>query len=56
MQLKTADHKYFDVMEAILSPCDITIPPNDRVTIQTHSESFFRTQCNWNTTTERHIA
>ena len=32
MQLKTADHKYSNVMEPVLSPDDITIPPNDRAT------------------------
>ena len=39
MQLKTADHKYYNVMEPILNPCDITIPPNDRLTVQTQSKS-----------------
>ena len=37
MQLETADHKYSNVMEPILNPYDITIPPNDRVTIQIQS-------------------
>ena len=31
MQLKTADHKYFNVLEPILNPDDVTIPPNDRI-------------------------
>ena len=31
MQLKTADHKYSNVLEPILNPTEITIPPNDRV-------------------------
>ena len=30
MQLKTADHKYANVMEPICTQEDITIPPNDR--------------------------
>ena len=40
MQLKTADHKNSNVMELILNPCDITIPLNDRVTIQTQSQVY----------------
>ena len=36
MQLKTTDHNYSNVMEPILSPKDVTIPPNDHtiITIQ----------------------
>ena len=37
MQLKTADHRYSTVMEPILNPAEITIPPNDRVLIRTNS-------------------
>ena len=37
MQLKTADHKYSNVLEPILNPIEITIPPNDRVLIRTNS-------------------
>ena len=37
MQLKTADHKYSNVLEPILNPAEITIPPNDRVLIRTNS-------------------
>ena len=33
MQLKTADHKYSNVMEPILNPEDVMIPPNDRTII-----------------------
>ena len=40
MQLKTADHKYSNVMEPIANPCEFTVPPNDRVTIQTHSQIY----------------
>ena len=36
MQLKTADHKYSNVLEPILNPTEITIPPNDRVLIRTN--------------------
>ena len=36
-QLKTADHKYSNVLEPILNPTEITIPPNDRVLIRTIS-------------------
>ena len=37
MQLKTADHKYSNILEPILNPTEITIPPNDRVLIRTNS-------------------
>ena len=37
MQLKTADHKYSNVLAPILNPTEITIPPNDRVLIRTNS-------------------
>ena len=37
MQLKTADHKYSNVLEPILNPTEITFPPNDRVLIRTNS-------------------
>ena len=37
MQLKTAAHKYSNVLEPILKPTEITIPPNDRVLIRTNS-------------------
>ena len=37
MQLKTADHKYSNVLEPILNPTEITIPPNDRVLNRTNS-------------------
>ena len=38
MQLKSADHKDSNVLEPFLSPFNITNPPNDIVTIQTHSQ------------------
>ena len=37
MQLKTADHKYSNVLEPIFNPTEITIPPNYRVLIRTNS-------------------
>ena len=37
MQLKTAYHKYSNVLEPILNHTAITIPPNDRVLIRTNS-------------------
>ena len=37
MQLKTAYHKYSNVLESILNHTEITIPPNDRVLIRTIS-------------------
>ena len=37
MQLKTADHRYSDVIEPIINPIEVTIPPNDRVLIRTNS-------------------
>ena len=40
MQLKTADHKYSNVMELILNPEDIMIPPNDRTIISIQSRSY----------------
>ena len=40
MQLKTADHKYSNVMEPILNPEDVTIPPNDLAVILIHSQIY----------------
>ena len=40
MQLKTADHKYSNVMEPILNLEDVTIPPNDRATITVRSQIY----------------
>ena len=37
MQLKTADHRYSNVLEPVLNPAEITIPPNDSVLIRTNS-------------------
>ena len=37
MQLKTTDHRYSNVLEPILNPTEITIPPNDTVLIRTNS-------------------
>ena len=37
MQLKTAHHKYSNVLEPILNHTEITIRPNDRVLIRTNS-------------------
>ena len=37
MQLKTAYHKYSNVLEPILNLTEITIPPNDRVLIRNNS-------------------
>ena len=37
MQLKTAEHKYSNVLEPILNTTETTIPPNDRVLIRTNS-------------------
>ena len=37
MQLKQTDHRYSNVLEPILNPTEITIPPNDRVLIRTNS-------------------
>ena len=36
MQLETADHRNSNVLEPILNPTEITIPPNDRVLIRTN--------------------
>ena len=40
MQLKTADHKYTNVMEPISTQEDITIPPNDRQIISLTSQMY----------------
>ena len=40
MQLKTADHKYSNVMEPILNPEDVTIPPNDLTVIPIQSQIY----------------
>ena len=40
MQLKTADHKYSNVLEAILNPKDVTIPPNDHTVIPIQSQIY----------------
>ena len=37
MQLKTADHRYSNVLEPIVNPTEITTPPNDRLLIRTNS-------------------
>ena len=37
MQLKTADHRYSNVLVPIFNPTEISIPPNDRVLIRTKS-------------------
>ena len=38
MQLKTADHKYSNVLEPILNSDDVTIPPNDRTLVEIKSQ------------------
>ena len=40
MQLKTADHKYTNVMEPICTREDITIPPNDRHMVSMCSQMY----------------
>ena len=40
MQLKTADHKYSNVLEPILNPDDITILPNDRTLVEIKSQIY----------------
>ena len=40
MQLKTADHKYSNVLEPILNPDDITIPPNERTLVEIKSQIY----------------
>ena len=40
MQLKTADHKYSNVLEPILNPDDVTIPPNDRSLVEIKSQIY----------------
>ena len=40
MQLKTADHKYSNVLEPILNPDDITIPPNVRTLVEIKSQIY----------------
>ena len=40
MQLKTFDRKYSNVMEPILNPEDVTIPPNDHTVITIQSQIY----------------
>ena len=40
MQLKTADHKYSNVLEPILNPDDVTIPPNERTLVEIKSQIY----------------
>ena len=40
MQVKTADHKYTNVMEPICIREDVTIPPNDRLSVQLASQLY----------------
>ena len=40
MQLKTADHRYSNVLEPIVHPIEVTIPPNDRILIRTTSPLY----------------
>ena len=40
MHLKTADHKYTNVMEPICAREDITIPPNDRHMVRMYSQLY----------------
>ena len=40
MQLKTADHKYSNVMQPILNPEDVMIPPNGRTIISIQSRIY----------------
>ena len=37
---KTADHKYSNVLEPILNPDDVTIPPNDRTLVEIKSQIY----------------
>ena len=39
-QLKTADHNYLYVLEPILNPEDVTIPPNDHTVIHIQSQIY----------------
>ena len=40
MPLKTADHKYSNVMEPILNPEDVILPPNDYTVISIQSQIY----------------
>ena len=40
MQLKTADHKNSNVMEPILDPKDVMIPPKDRTILPIQSQIY----------------
>ena len=40
MQLKTADNKYSNIMEPIVNPSEIVIPPNDIIQIRTNSQIY----------------
>ena len=62
MQLKTADHKYINVMEPICTREDVPIPPNDRHSVQLASQLYEDTtvtgilQPSNNLTDDGHIA
>ena len=51
MQLKTANHRYSNVLEPIFIPIKVTTPPHDRVLIRTSSLSVPQERCHWETTT-----
>ena len=40
LQLKTAEHKYSNVMEPILNPDDVTIPPINHTVIPIQSQNY----------------
>ena len=40
MQLKTADHKYANVLEPTLNLDDLTIPLNDRILVEIKSQIY----------------
>ena len=46
MQLKTADHKYINVMEPVSIREDIIIPPNDRYVVSMYSNIYADTNVN----------
>ena len=47
MTLKTADHKYSNVLEPILNPDDVTIPPNDRTLVEIKSQIYNENTVTW---------
>ena len=47
LQLKSAEHRYSNVLEPIFNPTEVTIPPNDRVLIRNQFATLSVEYSNW---------